>query len=98
MVALTCTTPRSAISLRTSAACLGVIENESSGVLPLVNAHPLSPQALIHCRPSSRPGFSVKPLTAPTAPALTSAHLKSAGFLLVRTSFPLRDILAIFAG
>src|SRR5437773_9225966 len=74
------------------------MENDSSGVLPLVKAQPLSPQALIHCRPSSSLGFSVNVLIAPRAPAFTRARLKSAGLRLVSTNLPLRFSRAILTG
>src|SRR5207302_3126555 len=69
------------------------MENESSGVLRLVNAQPSSPQALIHWRPSARAGFSVNVLIAPAAPAFTSSHLIFAGLSSVRASLPRRSIL-----
>src|SRR5690348_18233545 len=73
------------------------MENESNGMLALVYAQPLSPQAFTHCRPSFSSGFSVEALMAPSAPAFTSAHLKLAGLWSVRTSLPLRGILVIAA-
>src|SRR5579871_7074572 len=64
------------------------MEKQSSGVLALVKAHPLSPQALIHWRPSLSSGFSVKVLMAPSTPFFARFHLILAGFCFVRTSLP----------
>src|SRR5579862_9230613 len=74
------------------------MENESRGVLAFVNAQPLSPHALIHCRPSCKSGFSEKPLIAPKAPAFTSSHLSSAGLTEVSTSLPRRSCRANSSG
>src|SRR5450759_2107778 len=66
----------------------GVIEKDNSGVLALVNPQPLSPQALIHWRPSASDGFSLNPFTAPSAPYFTSWYLRPSDFLPVRTILP----------
>ncbi len=63
-------------------ACRGVMEKESSGVLAFVNPQPLSPQALIHCRPSASAGFSLNPLTAPSAPIFDKLGLVSRRILV----------------
>ena len=51
----------------------GVIEKQTSGVLPLVKLQPLSPNELTQPRSSARSRFSVLSLMMPSAPAAASA-------------------------
>src|SRR5207247_1313425 len=74
------------------------MEKHSSFELFRINAHPLSPQALIHWRPFSSAGFSVKVLIAPSAPFLASNHLMLAGFSWTRTIFPASSSLSTAVG
>src|SRR2546426_11120091 len=74
------------------------MEKQSSFELFRIKAHPLSPQALIHWRPFSSAGFSVKVLIAPSAPLLASNHLMLAGFSWIRTIFPFKSSLSTAAG
>ena len=51
----------------------GVIEKQTRGVSPLLNAHPLSPNELTQFLSSTRSRFSVLSVMRPSAPARTAA-------------------------